>query len=110
MGYIILICKLAFNLKVFKEHNNSFLIIEGMSSLYTITVLAAVRFISTIQYDNSWYVVTREKWFTLRCVQLIWIFSLILAIPPTVGIGEYVKDIGMIRYQRDVMFNVIVIE
>jgi len=80
-----------------------------MSSLYTITALAAIRCISVIQYDRTWYVVTRERFITSKYVQLIWVFSLILALPPVMGIGEYVHDIGMIRYWQDyVVFGVII--
>ena len=75
----------------------------------TITALAAIRCISVIQYDRTWYVVTRERFITSKYVQLIWVFSLILALPPVMGIGEYVHDIGMIRYWQDyVVFGVII--
>ena len=82
---------------------------KGMSSLYTITTLAAIRCISLIQYDRSWYVVTRDTFITSIYIQRIWVFSLILALPPVIGIGEYVHNIGMIRYwQADVVFGVII--
>ena len=68
-----------------------------MSCLYTITVLAAVRCQSVVKYDGSWYAVTSDKFFTSRCLQMIWGISLVIALPPILGVGEFVVDIGMIR-------------
>ena len=69
-----------------------------MSCLYTITALAAVRCKSVVLYDGSWYAITSDKFFSLRCLQMIWAVSIVIALPPVLGIGEFVVDVGMIRY------------
>ena len=68
-----------------------------MSSLYTLTAMATIRYISVVRNEQSWHLVTNVRFFTSRYVQLIWVFSLITALPPLIGIGKYVKDVGMIR-------------
>ena len=72
--------------------------ILGMSSLYTLTAMAAIRFTSVIWHERSWHVTTHVTCLTSRYVQLIWLFSFAVAIPPIIGLGRYVVDIGMIRY------------
>ena len=69
----------------------------GMSSLYSITVLTAIRCKSVVKYDNSWYITTPQKFLSSRWVQMIWGVSLLLAIPPIIGYGEFVVDVGMIK-------------
>ena len=79
----------------------SFLIrvyILGMSSLYTLTAMAAIRFKSVIWHDRSWHLTTHVTYFTSRYVQLLWLFAFAVAIPPIIGLGKYAVDIGMIRY------------
>ena len=69
----------------------------GMSSLYSITVLTAIRCKSVLKYDNSWYIATPQRFLSSRWVQTIWGVSFMLAIPPIIGYGEYVIDAGMIK-------------
>ena len=79
----------------------SFLIrvyILGMSSLYTLTAMAAIRFKSVIWHDRSWHLTTHVTYFTSRYVQLLWLFAFAVAIPPIIGLGKYAVDFGMIRY------------
>ena len=71
--------------------------IKGMSCLYTIVVLAAVRCKSVLKFDGSWYAVTSDKFFTTPSLQLIWAVSFVIALPPLLGVGDIVVDTGMIR-------------
>ena len=68
-----------------------------MSSLFTLTTMAAIRCQSVIKHERSWHLVTRVTFCTSRYVHLIWGLAFIIALPPIIGIGEYVVDIGMIR-------------
>ena len=68
-----------------------------MSSLYSITVLTAIRCKSVIKYDRSWYIVTSQRFLTSRWVQMIWLISLMIAIPPLIGFGGFVVDVAMIK-------------
>ena len=70
----------------------------GMGSLYTITALAAIRCKSVAGLDRSWTAVTHETILTNLYVWAIWGMSLIIAIPPTMGFGQYSLDIGAIRF------------
>ena len=69
-----------------------------MSSLYTLTAMAAIRCSSVWRRERSWYMVTHVTFFSSRYVQLIWGFAFLMAIPPLIGIGEFAVDVGMIRY------------
>ena len=68
-----------------------------MSSLYTLTAMAAIRCTSVWRHERSWHMVTNVTFCTSRYVQLIWAFALLMAVPPLIGIGEFAVDIGMIR-------------
>ena len=68
-----------------------------MSSLYTLTTMAAIRCQSVLKHERSWHLATNKTFITLPCVYLIWGLALAIALPPMAGIGEYVVDIGMIR-------------
>ena len=68
-----------------------------MSSLYTITAMAAIRYNSVVRFESSWHSETHATFLTSRYVQLIWGCALIIAIPPLTGIGKYVNDVGMLR-------------
>ena len=59
--------------------------------------MAAIRCTSVIRHERSWHLVTRVTFLTSRYVQLIWGFAFIVAIPPLIGVGDYVVDVGMIR-------------
>jgi hypothetical protein len=41
--------------------------------------------------------VTRSSIFSSRYVHLIWGLAFLVAMPPLMGIGDYVVDVGMIR-------------
>ena len=69
----------------------------GMGSLYTITAMAAIRYKSVIRFERWWHMLTIGSYFSSNYVRLIWSFSLLLAVPPMVGFGNYVIDIGMMR-------------
>ena len=69
-----------------------------MGSLYTITAMAAIRYKSVIQYERWWHMLTLGEYYTSFYVRIIWTFSLLVAVPPIIGIGKYVIDIGMMRY------------
>ena len=77
--------------------NISFHFYKGMSSLYSITVLTAIRCTSVVKFDNSWYIVTSQRFLTSRWVQMIWGVSIMIAIPPLIGFGGFVVDVAMIK-------------
>ena len=69
-----------------------------MSSLFTIVAMAIIRYYSIVRYERSWHIVTQDTFYTSRHIQTIWGLALLIAIPPTFGFGNYVNDLGMIRY------------
>ena len=69
-----------------------------MGSLYTIVALAGIRCKSVAGLDRSWTSVTHETILTNLYVWVVWGMSLIIAIPPMMGFGQYSLDIGAIRY------------
>ena len=71
--------------------------IIGMSSLYTLTIMSAIRCQSVLKNDKSWHLTTNKTFISLPCVYLIWGLALAIALPPIIGMGEYVIDIVMIR-------------
>ena len=72
--------------------------LKGMGSLYTITAMAVIRYKSVVQFERWWHMLTIGTYFSSNYVRMIWSFSLLIAVPPLVGIGKYVIDIGMVRY------------
>ena len=72
--------------------------LKGMGSLYTITAMAGIRYKSVVQFERWWHMLTIGTYFSSNYVRIIWSFSLLIAVPPLVGIGKYVIDIGMVRY------------
>ena len=72
-----------------------------MSALFTLVSLAMIRYKSVVLYERSWHRATNDRCFTSRVLQQIWGTALVLSIPPMVGLGRYVKDIGSIRYVID---------
>ena len=70
---------------------------QGMNSLYTITGMATVRYLSVVRLQRSWHTETNITFWSSRCIWVIWGVSLIFAAPPLVGLGQYVKDISQIR-------------
>jgi len=64
----------------------------GMSSLYTLTTMAAIRCQSVLKHERSWHLTTNKTFISLPCVHLIWGLALAIALPPIIGIGEYVVD------------------
>ena len=62
--------------------------------------MALIRYYSVVRFERSWHIATQEDFLTSRYVQAIWAFSLLIAIPPIFGIGQYTPDVGMIRYDE----------
>ena len=73
-------------------------VISGMSSIYTLVAMALIRYSSVVKFERSWHIVTHDDFLTSRYVQFIWLLALLIALPPTFGIGQYIQDVGMIRY------------
>ena len=69
-----------------------------MSSIYTLVTMALIRYSSVVRFERSWHTTTHDDFFTSRYVHAIWVLSLLIAIPPTFGIGKYTPDVGLIRY------------
>ena len=68
-----------------------------MSSLYTLTIMSAIRCQSVLKHERSWLLTTNKTFVSLPCVYLIWGSTLAIALPALIGIGEYVVNVGMIR-------------
>ena len=72
-------------------------VISGMSSIYTLVAMALIRYSSVVRFERSWHITTHDDFLTSRYVQIIWLLALLIALPPTFGIGQYTQDVGMIR-------------
>ena len=70
---------------------------KGMSSVFTITALSAIRYNSVVDCERSWHLPSYVTCWSSRYVQVIWGLSLIIAVPPLIGFGKFVIDIGLIR-------------
>ena len=68
-----------------------------MSSLYTLTAMAAIRCRSVLKHERSWHLTTRKTFLSLPWIYMIWGLALAIALPPMMGFGEYVVDIGLVR-------------
>ena len=73
-------------------------IITGMNCLYTLIAMAIIRYLSVVQGDSSWNMTTKSTIFSNRLVHLIWFASIVIAILPVLGFGEFSIDVGMMRY------------
>ena len=72
----------------------------GMSSLFTIVTMAVIRYLSVVRCERKWHIETGRRFFTSQPVQLIWFLAFLMSSPPLLGMGEYIVDIGMIRYKE----------
>ena len=84
--------------KPFLSIRSKIFVISGMSSIYTLVAMALIRYSSVVKFERSWHIATHEDFLTSRYVQFIWLLALLMALPPTFGIGQYIQDVGMIRY------------
>ena len=71
-----------------------------MNCVFTIIAMAIIRYLSVVQGDCSWNVTTKSTIFSNRWVHLIWFASIVIAILPVLGFGEFSVDVGMIRYSQ----------
>ena len=67
-----------------------------MNSLYTITGMATVRYLSVVRLDCTWHAQTNITFWSSRYIRSIWGLSLVLSMPPLFGFGTYVIDISKI--------------
>ena len=65
--------------------------------MYTLVTMAAIRYLSIVQYQRRWNSEKQGSFWNSRYVQMIWILSLLMAAPPLFGLGNFVNDVGMIR-------------
>ena len=65
----------------------------GFVSILTICTLSICRYESILQFDKSFEKVTSNKK-SLLIISFIWIYSLIISIPPLLGWGRYVPEIS----------------
>ena len=68
-----------------------------MNSLYTIMGMALVRYLSVVKLERSWHMQTNIRFWSSRHLHLFWVLSMIFAIPPLAGLGQYAKDTSKIR-------------
>ena len=73
-----------------KNLNCTFLL--GMNSLYTITGMAVVRYLSVVRLERAWHLPTKTTFFATRYIWIIWSLSFLIAAPPLIGWGRYAKD------------------
>ena len=69
----------------------------GMNSLYTITGMATVRYLSVVRLDCSWHAQTSITFWSSRYIRLIWGLAFVLSLPPLLGVGTYVIDMSKLR-------------
>ena len=58
----------------------------------TITALAIVRYLSVVQLQRTWHAHKNIKIWGSKYIWVLWILSLIFAVPPLFGLGNYEKD------------------
>ena len=69
-----------------------------MNCLFTIIAMAIIRYLSVVKGDRSWNMTTKSTIFTNRLVHLVWFASIVIAILPVLGFGEFSIDVAMMRY------------
>ena len=69
----------------------------GFNSLFTITAMAVVRYLSVVRVQRSWHSNTSESFWASKHVIFLWALSLLFAGPPIFGMGNYQKDISRLR-------------
>lgn len=72
-------------------------IILGMNSLFTITGMSTVRYCSVVRLERSWHAhnINIRIW-TSHYIQAFWFFSMMFAVPPLTGFGQYIHDASKI--------------
>ena len=65
-----------------------------MNSLFTITGMAAARYLSIVRLDRSWHSQTNVTLLSSRYIRVFWGIAFIFAVPPLVGLGQYTKDVS----------------
>ena len=67
---------------------------SGMSSLFTITFMSVVRYLSVVCLQRTWHLRTNNKYRSSKLIWLLWGLSFLFAAPPLVGLGQYQKDLS----------------
>ena len=67
---------------------------SGMSSLFTITFMSVVRYLSVVCLQRTWHLRTNNKYWSSKLIWLLWGLSFLFAAPPLVGLGQYQKDLS----------------
>ena len=67
---------------------------SGMSSLFTITFMSVVRYLSVVCLQRTWHLRTNNKYWSSKLIWLLWGLSFLFAAPPLVGLGQYQKDVS----------------
>ena len=65
---------------------------SGMSSLFTITAMSVVRYLSVVCLQRTWHARTNNKYWDSKHIWLLWGLSFLFAAPPLVGLGHYRQD------------------
>ena len=64
----------------------------GMNSLFTITAMAVVRYLSVVCLQRTWHNQTSERYWSSKHIWHLWGLSFVFAAPPLIGLGQYQKD------------------
>ena len=69
----------------------------GISSLYTITGMAIVRYLSVVRLERSWHIHnTNINFWTSPCIWIAWLMGIVFAFPPLIGLGDFKLDTSKI--------------
>ena len=69
-----------------------------MMSLFTITGMAIIRYLSVVLLQRSWHSPIKHSIWLSRSVWSIFSIAIALSAPPLIGFGKYVKDSSFIWY------------
>ena len=81
-------------IRALKYQDRNVIQILGMSSLFTITGMSVVRYLSVVCLQRTWHTRTNNKYWDSKHIWLLWGLSFLFAAPPLVGLGQYRKDLS----------------
>ena len=77
-----------------------------MSSLFTITFMSVVRYLSVVCLQRTWHLRTNKKYWSSKLIWLLWGLSFLFAAPPLVGLGQYQKDLSKFSWVKTILCRV----
>ena len=70
-----------------------------MMSLFTITGMAIIRYLSVVLLQRSWHTPIKHSIWCSRSIWIVLTIAFVLSTPPLIGFGKYVKDSSVIWYE-----------